>query len=131
MLRCLKDGDVAPALVVVIRHVRRVHRERVIDVGVLGPLAEALQLPHAGDLDELPLLVVEIGPVEVAGPLEGARRQVESPGAGEQRGTGALHVPRQGVRLGVVDVEVTPRREGIAVYDFEIVPVRGIVRLYM
>ena len=53
LLRNHESADVAAGLIVVERHIRRVNKERVGDVGIMG-LPPALQLPNARHLDPWP-----------------------------------------------------------------------------
>jgi len=92
--------------VVVVRHVRRIRRIEVRDVGVDRD-AEALRFPVAGHADAVPAGEVGVVAPEADGPVGGMGDVAEAPGAVERLIPGrALALPRQSVREGRVrDVE--------------------------
>ena len=128
-LRNAEYSHVATTFVVIVRNVWWIYREWVVDVRVLGTLAEALTLPHSRDRYDVPLAMVEISPVKIAGAVKGVRRMVEPPEAGKQFGPGEAHVPGQGSCLGVVYMEMTTWRQSIAVDHLQVIPVRDAFRL--
>jgi hypothetical protein len=89
---------VAAAFIVIDRDAGWVNWEGEVEIGVMGPLAVALELPHARDSDRLPWTararrqVIGLVQVEVDGTFQGRLGEMEQPFPGEQLALGARDI---------------------------------------
>jgi hypothetical protein len=94
----LKRCHVAAAFIVINRDAGWVNWKGEVEIGVMGPIAVALELPHARDLDCLPSTagarrqVIGLVPVEVGGTFEGRPGDMEQPYPGEELALGARDI---------------------------------------
>lgn len=85
----LEIGHVASALVLINGDMWSVHGKRVVDVGIMRALSEALKLPHARDMDGFPVRIREgIKVLEAHGTYQRRLGEIELPLAREKLGLG-------------------------------------------
>ena len=120
--------DVATALILFVRDVGRVARPRIVKVGVVRALSVALQLPVARYTDVGETISVKVLAVEVAGSLERRFGNGKFPGTGETLDFGFGNVSCQGIFFLVVQVEMAPGIQRVAVDDLLGAPIRNTTR---